>query len=515
MDELGFYNGIGFRSNPFQYTNADEEENLEKYFIPPPYFQSVWGDPSKPSSCVIFAPRGAGKSAQRKMIEIRSIDSNVLALQYSRFEFEKGQRIRDIDLAYHLKNINRICLLALLMLIYEMDAPGLAFGQIERTQIRALCDFYLHDLNSEQVINAANSIVPFYEKARDFLKKNLWAINTIIETVFTKIGFPSIKGTVLTDTNTINAPSKNHLEIIVSLIRTFGKESIYILIDKVDETELTGNNAEAAFMLIEPMIRDLELLQMKNLAFKFFLWDELYPYYKQHARPDRVFQVHLDWTAAELRKMIKLRLQAYSATGEAINFSDLFDREMEQVVKEYAEELVITFSHGSPRDMIRICRQMVTEQLRLDPTLDRISGRAITAGFNIFCEDRAKEVVPDQILAELQKVHRLDFTVNYVASEVFKVEVNAVRVKIRGWLKTGVVKYIDDIAVQGSKKLVHHYAVVDSRVAKSIFKELRFVEFLKFKIRTCRACGVDMFRDWDLSSDHICQNCKVVFEAKV
>lgn len=73
MDELSFYKGIGFKSNPFQYTNADQEENLEKYFIPPPYFQSVWGDPSKPSSCVIFAPRGGGKSAQRKMIETRSI----------------------------------------------------------------------------------------------------------------------------------------------------------------------------------------------------------------------------------------------------------------------------------------------------------------------------------------------------------------------------------------------------------------------------------------------------------
>jgi len=515
MDELSFYNGIGFKSSPFQYTNADQEENLEKYFIPPPYFQSVWGDPSKPSSCVIFAPRGGGKSAQRKMIETRSIGSNVLALQYSRFEFEKGQCIKDIDLDYHLRNINRLCLLALLMLIYELEAPCLAFGQIERAQIRSLCDFYLHDLNSEQVISAANSIIPFYEKARDFLKNNLWAISSIIETVFSKIGLPAVKGATSADSNKINAPSKNHLEIISSLIRTFGKESTYILVDKVDETELTGNDAESSFGLIEPLIRDLELLQMKNLAFKFFLWDELYPYYKQFARPDRIFQVQLNWTAAELRKMIKLRLQAYSATEEVVNFSDLFDRQMKQEVKEYAEDLVITFSHSSPRDMIRICRQMVTEQLRLDPALDRISGRAITSGFNIFCEDRAKEVVPDQILAELQKVHRLDFTVNYVASEVFKVDVNIIRVKIKSWLKTGMVKHIDDIAVQGSKKLVHHYAVVDSRVAKSIFKELKFVEFLKSKVRTCSACGVDMFRDWDLSSDHICQNCKVLFEAEV
>lgn len=515
MDELSFYRQLGFKANPFQYTNADEEDYLKDYFIPPPYFQSVWGDPSRPSSCVIFAPRGGGKSAQRKMIEIRSIASNVLALQYSRFEFSKDQSVQDITLDYHLKNINRICLIAFLMQVYEKNMDSLTFDSTERAHIRTLCEFYLADLNADSIINAANSIMTLYDKAKEFFKRNLWAINSILDNIFKKIGLTTAK-----DANAKNPsiakPSKTHLEIIISLIKSLGVDSIYILIDKVDETALTGNDAKASFTLIEPLIRDLELLQMKGIGFKFFLWNELYPYYKKYARPDRVPQFELNWNSDQLSKMMKLRLTAYSSDEkEPIRFYNILDPQMSDRLKRAVTELIITFSHASPRDMIRVCQQMVTEQLRINPMVKRITITAATDGFNVFCQHRAKEVVSsDHIMNELQKNHRLDFTVNFVANEKFKISTNAARTKIQTWVNTGVVKYIDDIQINGSKRPVHHYAVVDARVAKSIFPELSFVNFLKDKIRTCDKCGSDMFRDWDLSSNHICQNCKVVFRAE-
>jgi hypothetical protein len=62
MGEKEFLAKLGFTANPFQFTNADEEDHLQSYFVPPPYFDSVWGDPSKPVTHVIFAPRGGGKS---------------------------------------------------------------------------------------------------------------------------------------------------------------------------------------------------------------------------------------------------------------------------------------------------------------------------------------------------------------------------------------------------------------------------------------------------------------------
>ena len=47
MDETKFFNNLGFEDDPFKFTNADEEDKLEQYFIAPPYFDSVWGNPKK------------------------------------------------------------------------------------------------------------------------------------------------------------------------------------------------------------------------------------------------------------------------------------------------------------------------------------------------------------------------------------------------------------------------------------------------------------------------------------
>jgi hypothetical protein len=511
MDERTFYQGLGFKSNPFRYTNADEEVNLPEYFIPPPYFDSVWGNPEEPTSTVVFAPRGGGKSAQRRMIEIKSSDSDVLAIQYSRFEFQRGQSLSDCDLEYHLMNINRIALIAFLMLIDQKGLYHLNFTGTERKQIQALSKFYLYDLNTEAIINAANAVMSPVDKAKHFFERNLWAINSIIDTIFSKVGIKSVRDAAAMPGLTTR-PSKNHLEIIASLIKSLGLHSIYILVDKVDETQLTGNDSKASFELIEALIRDLELLQMDGIAIKFFLWNELYPFYKKYARPDRIPQFNLQWTSEELKEMMKKRLLAHSYKDKILNFYDLLN--IDDDLKNLVEDLVVTFSHGSPRDMIRICQQMVSEQLRLSGETLGISALAVSNGLNIFCEQRAREVVQDHILDELRKTRRLDFTVNYIASDIFKIGTNGARSKIKNWLKTGTVKHIDDIQVQKSKRPSHQYAVIDSRVAKSIFPDLGFIPFITEKVRWCLKCKSPVLRDWDISKTQRCQACKTRWTSK-
>jgi hypothetical protein len=512
MDENDFYKLLGLISSPFQHTNADEEDSLELYFVPPPYFSSVWGDPKNPTSVVVFAPRGGGKSAQRRMIEIRArTSSNVLAIQYSRFEFEGISNVHEVDLAYHLKNINRLCLIAFLILVYERNYNSLRFSATERKQIIALSDYYLQDLSPEVLIGSVDSIMTFTDKAKKFCKNNLWAINTIVDSLFKKIGLSPVKGEERHSV-TIASPSKNHLEIILSLIISLGLDSVYILVDKIDETALTGNDSKASFDLASSLIKDLDLLQMKRVCFKFFLWNELKPYYQKYARPDRISQFDLSWAPSELETMLEQRLKAFSPKDKPVPYYNMLSDTHTHKTKRAILDLVIAFSQGSPRDLIRICRHMVSEQLRLNPNADKISLEAVTAGCNVFCKQRADEVAPDHLLSEMQKNHRLDFTVNYVASDVFKIGQNAARSKINTWLKTGVVKYINDIHIPSSKKPVHHYAVVDSRIAKSIFPEMRFLSFLQNKVRTCPKCGTVLLRDWDISKEHICHGCKRQFK---
>ena len=79
-----YLKNLGFDLNPFQFTNADKEtELLSNYFIKPDYFEDVWGNPYEPVSSIVYAPRGAGKTAQRIMIEKRAKEyDDILAALY-------------------------------------------------------------------------------------------------------------------------------------------------------------------------------------------------------------------------------------------------------------------------------------------------------------------------------------------------------------------------------------------------------------------------------------------------
>jgi hypothetical protein len=76
---------MGFARDPFATTNADEEELLENYFIEPPFFKAVYGNIRQPKSVIVFAPRGGGKTALKRRIELFSRSDNFLCVTYNAF----------------------------------------------------------------------------------------------------------------------------------------------------------------------------------------------------------------------------------------------------------------------------------------------------------------------------------------------------------------------------------------------------------------------------------------------
>ena len=154
-----FLSKLGFTENPFQFTNADEEEHLQSYFVPPPYFHSVWGDPQFPKSQVIFAPRGGGKTAQRRMIEYRAESENVFVITYDRFEKLGGADLAALSLDYHLRNIIEIALLGFLLEYHERGIHAPSFTKIEREQIDKLSHYYLSNISRFEALEALASRV--------------------------------------------------------------------------------------------------------------------------------------------------------------------------------------------------------------------------------------------------------------------------------------------------------------------------------------------------------------------
>jgi len=508
MSEKEFLGRLGFGANPFQFTNADEEEHLQSYFVPPPYFDSVWGDPTSPKSHVIFAPRGGGKSAQRKMIEYKSQDSDVFVLRYDRFEHLSTSDLKELTVDYHLRNIVSLLLLGFLLEFRQRGVHASAFSRVEREQIEALCDYYLGRITRFEAVRASEALRTLSSKAKQFLKDWSGPLNALAAAALSSqgIGVGKIDSIQQSAGQTVEGPAKAHLEVVRDLLRSIGFGSIYILIDKVDETPQTGNNAEASFMLVKPLLRDLELLQIKDIAFKFFLWDNLKTYYGKFGRPDRLQQFELRWDEEHINRMLSKRLEAFS--GEKVrNLSQLTNADL----AEPLQKVVVLFASGSPRDMIRVCQDIISEQLQINPGSDQIGLEAIVKGISTFSSRRANELLQaqPQVLRELIKVGQVNFTANYVANDVFKIDANAARNKIRGWVDAGVVEKIGELSSGG--RPIYHYAVSDIRIAKAMLAQLDLIQFIKQKTRVCPKCRALLIRDWDTHPAQSCHQCSSAF----
>jgi hypothetical protein len=116
---------LGFHVDPFAKTNADEEELLKSYFIEPPFFKAVYGDLATPKSTVVFAPRGGGKTALKRMLELSSLTNNFLCVTYNQFNVA-GLSLKAIDLKYHCQNIARLLLVAILSATVERGIAPLS-----------------------------------------------------------------------------------------------------------------------------------------------------------------------------------------------------------------------------------------------------------------------------------------------------------------------------------------------------------------------------------------------------
>jgi len=288
---MEFYKQLGFENHPFAHTNADEEPWLEQYFVPPPFFSAVIGDPNNPTPAVVLAPRGAGKSAQRRQLEAWCNNNAVLPVTYDRFEFGAGQTIEDVGLPYHIRNILSRILITYLSYLREWPDLLRNLSNDEKRLISIFTHSYLGDLTGLRLQELLNELRSLPEKFRRFWSEHVGVLETVVNVLLKNYGLETINLPDLKQEEKRLAETYKHqLEVLVSLVKKIGFRSIYILIDKADESEKTGNNSENTYRLLRPLLTDLELLGLKGYGFKFFVWDQILPHFQIDARPDRVTQ---------------------------------------------------------------------------------------------------------------------------------------------------------------------------------------------------------------------------------
>ncbi|RBQ05850.1 P-loop ATPase, Sll1717 family [Pedobacter miscanthi] len=497
-----YVRNLGFKTNPFQFSNADKEtEFLSQYFIKPDYFEDIWGDPYSPVSSIIYAPRGAGKTAQRVMIEKRARDyDDILAISYTNHDLSELKNISEISLSYHLIFLNRLLLVALFKRIedsnFEFDDT---YSFNERQFLYKIARIYLYNTPASFPNQAISSLKTLTDRAVDIWNGFKEPITNVIKQITKSKGLEIDLSKIEIDKKLELSHKDNFFNIIALLVKA-NYNSIFILVDKVDEQSLTGNNPEASYTLIEDLLKDLELLETPKVSFKFFLWDALKPYAAATARPDRVFSYDLNWDWNQLSIMLDKRVSSYS-NGKVASFIKMF-------ANKKLLGRVILFSGLSPRDCIRICNRIISEQFKKDINSTIFDEEVVHLSIQHFCMEKSKElIINENNFRYLIKTNQVSFTIEELVTNKVASDTPAIRNIILPWQTAGYLKKIG-IVPRKNAKAVNEYAFQDIRLAYTACPKLDILQFIFQKVKRCKTdtCHQIYFRDFN-RKEYICPIC--------
>lgn len=489
---------LGFERDPFAKTNADEEELLEDYFIEPPFFKAVYGDIHAPKSAVVYAPRGGGKTALKRRIELSARTEAFLSVTYNSFP-TAGLKLNDISLEYHLRNIVRVLLIAVLSEATTSGVEGLSTS--DRHFLYVLAKEHLTQLGRAELKEALASVTHISDKAKEVWNKLTGPISAGLNVALAHWGFKGPEISKFEIDKATAGTFEEQIRFLVSIVPNFGFSSAYVLVDKIDENPLTGG-AAASLAFIRPLLSDLGMLETPGIGFKLFLWDRIETDAREFSRPDRIKTYTLKWTAPQLKTMLSRRLAAHS-NQKVLSLAAITELGRSADI----DELVVSLGGGSPRNIIRICKAIFDQQSELNSRSSAVSERAVLAGIEDIAAAIAAETVPENVLRDLKKLKRADFTLTNVYADVFRISQGAGTQKVQSWQDSGAVIKIGNRQAKRGSRPSNVYAISSPIVLKHIFSDTNALDFSEKKMRRCE-CGQLVLRDWDRSKDQSCHSCE-------
>lgn len=482
-----YFEAHGFKRDPFASTNAIHEDFLDEYFITPPYFYSLIGSTTCPKSTFVVAPRGTGKTAQRIMLEkVSEEDDSLLTIVYDKFPVEGVQKSENIGLDDHLIRIIKYLIIALLTEINERDLKK-DLSSYERDTLKNLIEIYLNGISTSEVNSAIKSIKGIKGKISDLWKLAGNPISSVINSILEAKGLGSVDLTLRKVSMISNKSDEimSHIDFIEDVFNHIGIKAVYILVDSIDETVLTGNDAKKSYNLIKPFIKDLRILERDTIVFKFFVWDQIEEYWSSDIRKDRMDIFSIEWNEDEIKRLMAERLKAYSS-GKVTMLNQIMD------CKEDIIELIYVFANNSPRDLINILKSIFDEHLRISNDLNSIpSEETVIKGIESFCKNKFEELITqDKQRRELKRIKIATFTIPHLYNDVFRCEASSARNILMPWTRAGIVLTSNNkIKVAKSKNPINIYTFSDIRIARHVCSNQKFSEFLKRNVVKCEECS--------------------------
>lgn len=490
---------LGISQNPFDSYVAENEPDIEKYFVRPPYYAEVLSRGKSARSFVLFGARGSGKSASR--------------IAFYRACWSRRKAGKSAPLAIVLDDYNRILLSGLAKVDVGAFVEEVAFLTIESLLVwlsalhesekqlylealtrneeelivEVLKRFYLNrpalarSTSAKQALRLLNQAWPAELKL--WAEKKWDAIADVIASMSNALAQRAMQtetGLVagLRDLLKLSKDGLNNSEYarallsrLVEISRIFGFDGIAVLIDKVDETTETNNSADSSAKLIYPLMSTTQLLEVEGLGWLVYLWDkvkELYGPNEQGVRIDKIANATIQWPQQFLCEMVDKRLAFYSHQA-VTSFSQLCSSELSAQATLIE---MIQLSMNSPRELIRIIDITIREHDEIGAGGLLVPG-SVESALDKYVVERLPELYPKQVLQQVSRIKSTQFANNDLQA-IFKAGPQNIRNRINKWQDCGIVSQVGTRPAQGGQqgRDAYLYGVIDTRVRRLISRSL-------------------------------------------
>jgi len=395
----------GFISNPFKTYSAEHEKDPQPFFVEPPYFKDILGDLAAPTSSIVFGNRGEGKSTICRMVnyELTQIGKNkILIVLYTDFSEWDKKDIEELSIENHL---NKILGLSVEKFIQEIEKDDSILDEFDTNNLSMLEWFILRFLpaaDHQEVEKKLNTILDSLYRTKRIKRlgsKGFWRTKSYLRrkrVEFEKIGTESIHINIIKailtlfsspiEKNLRNETMQRLLARFRNLVISAGFSSIYILIDKADETEACSGNNNLIAKLVSPITTSLIFLETDKVATKLFLPIQVKETLGGRIRIDRILTRDIFWSDESLREMLKKRLLAYSD-----NKIDTLRGFVDSKIWDYFEKQLFFYAASSPRNLIRFMDIVIADLCELKQSPKLITKDAIDLGIKHFLNLRLLE----------------------------------------------------------------------------------------------------------------------------
>ncbi len=491
MSQTG-YEVIGFHANPFNSNTAEREPEIAEYAVHPPYLDRVEQASRAQGVFFLEGARGSGKSATRLTIakSIFQGPGGPLLIPLTSFNvfrpYVKGGLSIDL-FAVQIAFLAVETLLAWMASLTDEEQEKITqqIKPYEKQVSKFVSNFYLNRSDHSRSSTAAET----YQLLDTSIggKATIWAEKRWDQIAGVVARFANVLGKKFAEIDIADPVAfqklvEHHksdgfhdpiytLNRTVELARIFGFTGVLIQIDKVDETDWTGDDISAAMALVLPLLTNINLHEIDGLTWTFFIWDEVSRWMRKtngsKIRFDKIPNGEIAWEVNYLTDLVSRRLSFFS-NGKVNSIADICEQgtKIDTVLPE-----LIELTGRSPRQLISALDHILSTHIQRNQGSPR---RLDLASFEGGMDSYAiKSLNNSGLLEDARTIAKMG-QVRFVTKDVqglIRQSAQTARSRIDAWISSRLVRPCGTRPM-GAGRPVDEFQVRDPRALRVLSRTL-------------------------------------------